>query len=287
MIRDLSETLKAVLHDPGFATQFPELAGADIVFDRPQDAFAPAKTTVDLFLYDVRENTVLRSNEFTSERKNGQVISHPPALRLDCSYLVTAWPVGGVELALQEHRLLTQVLRVLYRYPTIPTRAPSDPAYVFLKGSLLGQDPPLPMVALHPDALKNLAEFWSSLGAKQRASLTVTVSISVPVFADFTDFAVTTHTTNYTHGTSPQVDSFVHVGGLVVGPAKDGIAGALVDILDAGLRDTTDGEGRFNFIQVPTGQHTVRVVAAGFQQRTRPLSVPGRPEDYVFTLVPL
>ena len=31
MIRDLSETLKAVLQDPTFASVFPELAAADIV----------------------------------------------------------------------------------------------------------------------------------------------------------------------------------------------------------------------------------------------------------------
>src|SRR5580765_4800866 len=185
MIRDLSETLRAVLQDPTFKPQFPELAGADIVFDRPLDTFNPLKATVDLFLYDVRENTELRTNELEIEIKNGQAISHPAPLRLNCSYLATAWPVGGAELALQEHRLLTQVLRVLSRYPMIPAG--------FLQGSLVGQDPPLPMVALHPDALKNLAEFWSSLGSKMKASLTVTVTISVPVFADIQDFLVTTH----------------------------------------------------------------------------------------------
>jgi hypothetical protein len=188
MIRDLSETLKAVLQDPSFATQFPELAGADITFERPTDPFQPNKSTIDLFLYDLRENTMLRSNEVIVERQNGHAISHPAPLRLDCSYLVTAWPVGGLEPFLQEHRLLAQVLRVLSRYPTIPAN--------FLKGSLIGQDPPLPMVALHPDALKNLAEFWSSLGSKLRASLTVTATISVPVFVDVSDFLVTTHITD-------------------------------------------------------------------------------------------
>src|SRR5215471_4553294 len=132
MIRDLSETLKAVLQDATFATVFPELAAADIVFDRPLDPFNPPKTTIDVFLYDVRENLELRSNEYTVVKVGNQSITTPAALRLACSYLVTAWPVGGAELALQEHRLLTQVLVVFGQYPMIPPQ--------FLQGSLIGQD---------------------------------------------------------------------------------------------------------------------------------------------------
>ncbi|HYX31386.1 MAG TPA: Pvc16 family protein [Pyrinomonadaceae bacterium] len=282
MIRDLSETLKAVLQDPTFKTRFPELANAKIVFDRPLETFAPTDPTIDLFLYDVRENTELRSNEVDVDIINGQAISHQAPLRLNCSYLATAWPVGGTDLPLQEHRLLSQVLTVLSRYPTI---APQ-----FLKGSLVGQFPPLPLVALHPDALKNLAEFWSSLGGKLRASLTITATISVPVFADADDFLVTTHQTNYVHDTPPVVESLVQVGGRVLDNANQGVAGALVDLLDGAeitLRTTSNDDGEFDFAQVASGTHTIRVVAAGFQVQTQPFKVPAQPQDYVVTLSPL
>jgi hypothetical protein len=276
MIRNLSETLKAILQDPSVP---PELKGADILFDRPTDPFTPAKTAINLFLYDVRENTELRSNELVVERKNHQSVIHPAPLRLNCSYLVTAWPVGGAELALQEHRLLSQVLRVLGQFPTIPTQ--------YLQGSLLGQDPPLPMVALHPDALKNLSEFWTSVGNKLRASLTVTVTISVPLFADLPEFVVTTRNAAFALSQSGPPETLVQVGGRVLDPAAQGVAGALVDILDAGLHETSDAEGRFSFLRVPAGAHSVRAVATGFQPRTQPLVVPGRPEDYDITLAPL
>lgn len=278
MIRDLSETLKKVLHDPVFATQFPELNTADIVFERPLDPFAPLKTTVDLFLYDVRENLELRSNEYTVEFINGQAVTHPAALRLACSYLVTAWPVGGVDIALQEHRLLTHILRVLSRYPMIPAQ--------FLQGSLVGQEPPLPMVTLHPDALKNLAEFWSSLGSKMKASLTVTVTISIPVFEDISDFVVTTHRTSFSTDTSPP-DSILQIGGRVVDQTATGVAGALVDLPDAGLRQTTDAAGQFAFQPVSAGPHSIQVVAVGFQPATQNVTVPGAPEDFVIQLTPL
>jgi len=279
MIDDLSRTLKAVLHDPTFATEFPELNGADVLFDRPLDPFTPPNTAVDVFLYDIRENLELRLNEVTTEIVNDQVITHPAALRLACSYLVTAWPVGGPDLALQEHKLLTQILRVLSRYPTIPAS--------FLQGTLVGQDPPLPMVALHPDALKNLAEFWSSLGSKLKASLTVTVTISVPVFADLTDFIVTTHTTMYAPGLFAPSETLIEFGGRVIDNHSSGVAGALVDILDAGLRETTDQNGQFNFATVPVGVHNVRAMATGFKPQTQAMTVPGLPDEYVIQLVPL
>jgi len=278
MIRDLSETLKTVLQDPTFALVFPELAAADIVFDRPLDPFNPPKTTIDLFLYDARENLELRSNEYTVTKINGQSITHPAALRLACSYLVTAWPVGGAELALQEHRLLTQVLRVLSRYPMIPAS--------FLQGSLVGQDPPLPMVALHPDALKNLAEFWSSLGSKMKASLTVTVTISVPVFADITDFLVTTHTTSYSTGNNVP-ETVQHVGGRVLNQISAAVSGAQVDLLDAGLSSTTDSDGQFDFQPVSPGTYNIRVAAVGFKPLTQSVTVPGLSDDYVIRLTPL
>lgn len=279
-IDDLSKTLKAILQDPTFALMFPELAGADIVFDRPLDTFAPTKSTIDLFLYDIRENLDLRLNQVTTTRVGNQIVTHPAALRLQCSYLATAWPVGGADLVWQEQRLLTEVLVVLSHYPIIPSS--------FLQGSLVGQDPGMPMVALHPDALKNLAEFWSSLGSKLRASLTVTATISVPIFSDVTDFIVTTHRTSYTSKPAPGggtgTDTLIQFGGRVVDLTSNAIPEALVDILDAGLQEKTDSNGQFAFNSIAAGAHTIRAVAVGYKPQTQPVTVPGTPEDYVIQL---
>src|SRR4051812_6737002 len=107
MIADLSRSLRALLSQPGAP---PALAAAAVVFDRPSEPFTPTQNTLDLFLYDIRENRDLA----------------PPAtdwvaLRvLTCSYLITAWPVGGAELALQEQELLAAALLVLTTHPAIP-----------------------------------------------------------------------------------------------------------------------------------------------------------------------
>lgn len=279
MIDDLSRTLKAVLHDPSFAAAFPELNGAEIVFDRPLDPFTPPNTTVDVFLYDLRENLELRLNEVTTSRVGDQIVTHPAVLRLACSYLVTAWPVGGADLPLQEHKLLTQVLCVLSRYPILPS--------TFLQGKLVGQDPPLPMVTLHPDALKNLAEFWSSLGSKLKPSLTVTVTISVPVYADVTDYIVTTHETSYAPGFGSLPEALLQFGGRVVDGTSLPVMGALVQLLDMGLQEQTDENGQFNFANVTAGTHNLRVAATGFKLQSQAVTVPGMPNDYVIQLTAL
>jgi Pvc16 N-terminal domain/Carboxypeptidase regulatory-like domain len=279
VIRDLSKTLEKVLKDPAQMPANPDLNLAVVVFDRPSEPFAPPNTTVDLFLYDVRENTELRSNEPVIERVNGQAITHPPPLRLACSYLVTAWPVGGQDLVLQEHRLLGQVLRVLSRYPTIPQG--------FLVGSLIGQQPPLPMVALHPDALKNVPEFWTSIGNKLKPSLTLTATISVPVFRDESDFLMTTQITRFALGEGPPSEEWVRIGGLVRDLVGGGISGARVDVLDAGLSTKADASGRYQFDRVPVGTRTLRVSAVGFQPTTAQRIVPGPSENYNVSLTPL
>jgi Pvc16 N-terminal domain len=171
MIDDLSRTLRAILTQKKLP---PELAAAQIVFDHPSQPFNPQHTTVDLFLYDIREDLELRSNVETIERHNGQFTAHRPPLRVACSYLVTAWPVGGTDLPLQEQRLLSQVLKIFSGCSTIH----SD----FLQGSLRDQTPPLPMVTALQGPQKNLSEFWMALGSHLRPSLTVTATIAMDVY---------------------------------------------------------------------------------------------------------
>jgi hypothetical protein len=258
MIRDLSLTLQAILDDPALGTTFPELAAAQIVFDRPVETFNPTQTTIDLFLYDIRENMELRSSEPTLRRLNGQVEIQRPPLRVACSYLITAWPVGGTDLALQEHRLLSQVLQVLARYPKIP--AP------FLRGQLVGQQPPLPMMTAQTDGLKEPAEFWTAIGNKLRPSLTVTVTIGMEVFAPVTAPMVITEEVRLGERTAPDEEVispptrqiFFRVGGLVTDASNAPVAGAMVTLVGTGFVTQTEADGRYTLGSIPAGTYTLR-----------------------------
>jgi len=261
MIRDLSLTLQAVLEDPALAASFPELAASQIVFDHPSDSFNPAQTTIDLFLYDLRENMELRSNEPTYERLNGQTVIQPPPLRVACSYLVTAWPVGGTDLALQEQRLLSQVLQVLSRYPKIPDS--------FLRGKLIGQEPPLPMMTSQADGLKEPAEFWTAIGNKLRPSISVTLTISMEVMAAVTAPTVITQEIRLGERTAadqeaispPTLETFFRIGGRVIDAGNLPVAGAAVTLVGTGFAARTDTDGRYTLGMMAAGNYTLHVQA--------------------------
>lgn len=167
MIGSVDDTIKVLLEQElgRVLSEAPEIS-----FDTPDQDFKPTTRTVDLFLYDVRENRELRSNEWLVQRQSSGVVTQQRApVRIDCSYLITAW-AGDVH---SEHILLGHVMQALLRHPTIPAAV--------LQGSLAGQEPPLPTSTLQPGRLQSMAEFWQALGGKPRAVLNYTVTVSLTV----------------------------------------------------------------------------------------------------------
>jgi hypothetical protein len=260
MIDDLSRSLRAILDDPGLAASFPELAAAQISFERPSETFNPAQTTVDLFLYDIRENVELRDNQPSVTRLNGQVAIRRPPLRVACWYLVTAWPAGGVEPPLQEHRLLGQALQVFSALPTIPPG--------LLQGALVGQEPPLPLLAAQSDGLANPADFWTALGNRLRPSFTLMATVAIPVGAPVLAPAVITHEVRLEQIDRPstEVSSF-QIGGRITDAANVAVAGATVLLVEPDLGTTTDAEGRFQVSGVGVGTFTLRATFGAVTQQ--------------------
>jgi uncharacterized protein DUF4255/carboxypeptidase family protein len=266
MIRDLSLTLQAILDDAALAADFPELFAAQIAFERPSDTFSPGSTTVDLFLFDIRENTELRSNEPETARVNGEIVISRPPLRVACSYLVTAWPTGGGDLALAEHRLLGQALQVLSRHRHIP-----EP---FLRGGLVGQQPPLPMMTAHADGVREPHEFWAAIGNKMRPSFVVTVTIGMELHPAITAPEVVSSRirVDLSSAASPGAARF-RFGGLVTDAGGAAVPDADVKLVEAGLTARTDGEGRYQIGAVGAGTYSLQVTK-GPQGRTVSVTLP-------------
>jgi hypothetical protein len=180
MINDLDRSLEELL-----VRELPsELVSTDattrvtISFATPDDQFPPTSVTlpaIDLFLYDVRENRDLRTNEWIVDRQSdGTTTRKRPPVRVACSYLVTAWASGSsTNPALDEHQLLGEVMMVLLRHSTLPQEV--------LQGQLKNQRPPLPAVTLQPGRLQSLGEFWQALGGKPKAALNYTVTIGADI----------------------------------------------------------------------------------------------------------
>jgi len=173
VIADLDRTLEELLRQelpPALVDQ------VTISFATPDDQFPPSSVVlpaIDLFLYDVRENLELRSAEWLLERDaEGAARKIPAPVRVDCSYLITAWSAeSSTSRAQDEHSLLSEVLLVFARHSTLPAGV--------LQGQLAGQEPPLPSSTLQPGRLQSMAEFWQALGGKPKAALNYTVTITV------------------------------------------------------------------------------------------------------------
>jgi hypothetical protein len=177
MIDDLDKSLERLL---AVALPASIAAQAAITFAAPDDQFPPSTVTlpaIDLFLYDIRENTDLRSNEWRLVRQsNGAATKQAPPVRVDCSYMITAWAGTASPTRPQdEHRLLSEVMKVLLAHTTLPAAV--------LQGALQGQEPPLPSSSLQPGRLQSVAEFWQALGGKPKAALNYTVTIGVEAAA--------------------------------------------------------------------------------------------------------
>lgn len=269
MIHNLSTTLKAILDD----SSLPVLVrDADVAFERPGDSYSPSTPTINLFLYDVRENTELRDNEPVIERQNGIATIRRAPLRVACTYQVTAWSGSGLtgEVAiLLQQELLGAALRVFVDMPVIPE--------AYLQGSLINALYPLPLVTAQMDLVRNPAEFWTAMGGKLRPSFTVTATIALesttpPVVAPEVtskEFIVSLLTTQAS-------ETIIEIGG-TVRDAQTQVPIEAVDLtlVELGLRSQSDRDGRFRFSGVVAGSYSVRAVRQGFSTVTQTVQVPG------------
>jgi hypothetical protein len=172
MIKDLDATILQLLKTgaPAGST----LAGANISFDLPDAEWRGAilGLTVNCYLYDVHENLEMRTHEPLLARSGQAAARVAPPVRIDCAYCITAWSTALTDAVLEEHDLLSQVLLVLLRNPTIPSSV--------LQGSLVGQIPPYPTVIASVDGVvKNHPQFWTALDQKLKPSLNYIVTLAM------------------------------------------------------------------------------------------------------------
>lgn len=168
LLADLDESLRALLKrelEPhGFGS-------VNIAFDAPAKSWSAtlSSPTVNLFLYDLREAPKRRSAAWEEcAGPDGRRSVRPP-LRLEVSFAVTAW-TRTVE---DEHRLLSQVLGILYAYPFLP---PDVFTGTLSNGS---QDAPVE-ARVGQQRPEGRPDFWGSIGGEFKACLDYAVLVSCP-----------------------------------------------------------------------------------------------------------
>jgi hypothetical protein len=163
VIQDVDESLRALVRREG-------LNGSDveISFDAPTKDWAARRNTptVDLYLYDIREDLARREVMWEPVRdSSGRVTNRrPPPRRFKLSYLVTAWTQRPED----EHRLLSSLLSCFLSNETIPAD--------LLAGVLAGIDLPIiTTIALPPPQDRSLSDVWTALGGELKPSLDLVV----------------------------------------------------------------------------------------------------------------
>src|SRR2546425_11780149 len=164
MIQDVDESLRALVKRDALNG-----SKADIAFDAPNKEWSSRRNTptVDLYLYDIREDLEQREVMWEDIRGATGLITErrPPPRRFKLSYLVTAWTQRPED----EHRLLSALLACFLRNQTMPAD--------MLTGALAQTRQPITLnIALPPPQDRSISDVWSALGGELKASLDLVVN---------------------------------------------------------------------------------------------------------------
>ncbi len=265
MLADLDETLRMLLKRELARHGFD---GVEVAFDAPARDWSSQLSgpTVNLFLYDLRESHEFRPTDWREDRSNGHREIRPPMI-MECSYAVTAW-TQAVE---DEHRLLSQILGVLFAFPQLPADALAgrlaETAQRFAIEGKIGQ----------PKG-DGKADFWSAVGGQYKASLDYVVTLaceSGSAYVRGPEVRTQTMGTRQSDGPRGAVSELHRFGGKVFdadgGPLQD----AWVTLPELGLFAASDRQGRFVLQKVPAGTHALVARTREGAEVATEIAVPG------------
>jgi hypothetical protein len=166
MIPDVDQALKTLIE-----REAVDPTEVEVVFDAPTKDWASRRQgpTVDVYLYDIREDMRRRSRGLINEYDGQRVLArHLPPRYFKMSYLVAAWTQRPED----EHRLLASLLLNLLKFEALPRDV--------LNGSLAELGLPVPItVALPPPEDRSFADVWTALGGELKPSLDIVVTAPI------------------------------------------------------------------------------------------------------------
>ncbi len=171
MISDVDDALRKLILESLTVSQ----QNVDIMFDLPSRDWASrlSRPTIDIFLFDIRENLRLRGAEqFRSvTRPDGKIEVYRNPVRIDLRYLLSAWTKDPED----EHLLLSDTLMTLLRNPTIPDQYCSEN----LKNQLFPIILDTAVYQPEHGPTEKVTDVWGVIGNDIHAGFIVTVTITV------------------------------------------------------------------------------------------------------------
>ncbi|MCQ3975934.1 MAG: hypothetical protein DPW09_21070 [Anaerolineae bacterium] len=285
MINQLDRVLRQLLiHD------LPVRNGeVEIAFDQPKGEWSGrlSRPTLNLFLYDVRENTTLREPEWEIRRNSdGTATRQRKPVRLDLHYMITTWAANPDD----EHSLIARTLSVLFRHPYLPP--PEDrqkredrvfwQEMVAQWPEIFRQQPaPIPIRVAQPDLLPNPAEIWSAMDNQLRPAIACVVTLALNPYETETGPLVLTRELHFEQAQTEEregsIDRFWMVGGAV---RSDGsLQNVRLTLVDRGLDIPVQTDGRFIIGNLEQGTYTLNISAEGRLPSQHRLTVPAERYD--------
>lgn len=275
MINDLDEVLRQLL-----VREIPIKNGeVDIKFEQPRREWASrlSRPTLNVFLYDVRENAKLRQSRPAWEferREDNTTIQRRKAVRMDLRYIVTAWATDPED----EHRLLTGTLLALFRNPNLPED--------LLPESLRDQPAPIAIMAAQEGEVQNPSDFWSAMDNEIRPAIVCVVTMAIDPYTPLTFPLVRTVEMRLgqagrpwlqvlDEGTRP--DLFWTIGGTV--RSDKPLEKVRLTLVERGLDVPLQAEGRFVISRVEAGEYTLEARFDEGEPRRYKINVPSPDYD--------
>ena len=174
MIHEVDAAVKSLIAREATGTK-----DVEVVFDAPTKEWSGRRSapTIDVYLYDIREDLRRRSRGMINEYSPDQVVigRHLPPRHFKLSSLITAWTARPED----EHRLLAHLLESFLRFDLVPPD--------LLTGSLAEATTPVAMtIALPPPEDRSFADVWTALGGELKPSLDLVVSAPLATRQGFT-----------------------------------------------------------------------------------------------------
>jgi hypothetical protein len=247
----------------------------DIAFDQPRKDWSArvSQPTLNLYLYDLRENVKLRVGQQvwdTERHDDGSISQKRKPVRVDLHYLVTAWTTEPED----EHRLLTRTLLALFRHQNLPDE--------LLPETLNDQPTPIPLKVAQYDMLEKPSDFWNVMDNQQRPGITLMLTLALNPYQTITGTAIRTRELRIGQAQEPAsleqliegagAHTYWTIGGTI--NSKKPLKNLQVKLIERGQNLTLQDGQRFAIGNLPAGDYTLEITADGRKAAQKTISVP-------------
>ncbi len=263
MLLELHTTLQRLLYERGQV----DPREVDITFEAPtrERIDRLIRPAINVFLFDLQENTELRQGDFERTRSNGRVERRPPLRRFDLRYMVSALTTEVED----EHELIWRALLTLLRHPQFPAELLSE--------ELRALEPAPTTKVSQADESQRLSSLWTALGVPPHPALYYVVTVPVDMNMVFEAPLVLTRTARYKRGHADEIpqEIGIQIGGVVRSEEGKPLVNVRVALEGrAAIGSETNEEGRFVLAGVPSGPVKLRVTRSDGEQKIVTVEVP-------------